>query len=165
MNSHRKYIDKLVEFINSVASEKKENGDYITEIFLESNDFRDKAHSTLNALCPFFRYPIPSDDEFINYFSIALGEFISNNPIVIEASTSLKSRYDKPSWLTEERFDDIGWNYTDRYFTYLELNGRNKKVIDETFNSSKSILEKLGDPKSSEEFFVRGLVVGSVQSG
>lgn len=165
MNSHRKYIDKLVEFINSVAAEKKESGEYITEALLESEDFKDKARFTLQAICSIYRYANPAEEEFLNYFAIALGEFISNNPIVIEASTSLRNRYDKPSWLTQERFDDIKWNYTDRYFNYLEQNGRNKKVIDETFNSSKSILEKLGDPKSSEEFFVRGLVVGSVQSG
>ena len=57
------------------------------------------------------------------------------------------------------------WNYSDRYFTLLEKPGRSEKVIEETRKTSLEILEKMGDPKSKEAFYVKGLVVGSVQAG
>ena len=69
------------------------------------------------------------------------------------------------SWLTDERKKKIKWNYTNRYFKYLEKLGRSKNVIEEIKKSSYSILQKLEDPNSNTENFTKGLVVGAVQSG
>src|SRR5690606_27313254 len=52
-----------------------------------------------------------------------------------------------------------------RYLTYLSKRGRSEKVVEEIKLSSEKILSKLGDPKSEMPFYVKGLVVGSVQSG
>ncbi|NNV57303.1 Z1 domain-containing protein [Limnovirga soli] len=165
MNSNRKYIDKLVEFIDSKSAEKKDVGEHLTENYLRAGEFREEAFATLKALCTIFRYPIPLSGDFELLLSVAVSEYISTNPIVVEASSSLVGDQTKKTWLTEHRFNDIKWNYTDRYFNYLQANGRSEKIIEETFNSSRRIVEKLADPKSTEEVFVKGLVVGSVQSG
>ena len=75
------------------------------------------------------------------------------------------------NWLTKERINELKWDkdelisYRSRYLRYLEKIGRSKEYIDETKRSSLEILKKLGDPKSTSKYFVKGLVVGSVQSG
>ncbi|MGK0234791.1 MAG: hypothetical protein ACI9EK_001320 [Psychroserpens sp.] len=68
------------------------------------------------------------------------------------------------SWLTDERFNNIQWDYTNRYIDKLRKSNRSKIVVDEILESSKEIISKVGDP-SEEDFYVKGLVVGEVQSG
>ncbi|MGP8217092.1 MAG: Z1 domain-containing protein [Bacteroidia bacterium] len=118
----------------------------------------------LDAISKALSYNLVNDADFELFYRTAITEFTTNNPIDIVASASLtKTRGD--SWLTDAKYQEISWDYTDRYFQYLHKTGRAKRVIDETYRSSRRILEKLGDPNSNQEFYVKGLVVGSVQSG
>ena len=70
----------------------------------------------------------------------------------------------KKSWLTDEKFESITWNYTNRYIDRLRKSNRSEAVVDEILESSREIISKVGDPSESE-FYVKGLVVGEVQSG
>lgn len=98
------------------------------------------------------------------YYDTAKREYLSINPIDIDLSSSLtKKGYE--TWLTFNRKEKIDWDYSNRYFKYLVKNGRSEKVVDETFRSSMNIMEILGDPGSRSEFYIKGLVVGEVQSG
>ncbi|MFA8434140.1 MAG: Z1 domain-containing protein [Marinifilaceae bacterium] len=99
-----------------------------------------------------------------SYFQTAKNDYLSTNPIDPGFTHSLTKKGFK-TWLTENRFDEISWDYSDRYFEYLLKNGRSEKVVEETKNSSLSILKKLADPKSKNAIYTKGLVVGAVQSG
>lgn len=104
-------------------------------------------------------------DRTINdYYEIAVKEYKSVNPVDIDPSTSLTKK-GFHTWLTEERKKLIPKNYIDRYLKYLRKEGRSENVIVELTRSSEAILGKLGDPQSSAGFYIKGLVVGSVQSG
>ena len=104
------------------------------------------------------------DNVLKEYFDIAKNIYTTNNPISMDHFNALTKKGYK-TWLTEERFNEINWQYRERYLSYLKKSGRPESVIEETDNSSKEILGKLGDPQSTNVFFVKGLVVGSVQSG
>lgn len=97
-------------------------------------------------------------------YETARNEFLSINPIDINPSATLRRKGLKV-WLTDDRRKKLPTDYLDRYVTYLRRAGRSEKVIDETLRSSEKILSNLGDPKSDSDFFVKGLVVGNVQSG
>lgn len=94
----------------------------------------------------------------------ARNEFLSVNPVDINPSASLR-KSDLKIWLSDERKKTLPIDYITRYITYLKKSGRSDKVIEEILKSSEKILGNLGDPKSDEAFYVKGLVVGSVQSG
>jgi hypothetical protein len=164
MNNSRDYIDQIINFIASQVRQRKDGNLPLTEEFFKSEVLKSEAKETINTIIDLFRYSAISNDDFENYFNTALVEYTSNHPIDIIASTSLKKNQ-KKTWLDDRRYAETSWNYTSRYFHYLKKNGRAEKVLNETYNSSRRILEKLGDPKSTNEFYVRGLVVGSVQSG
>jgi hypothetical protein len=101
---------------------------------------------------------------FLHLYNVAVKEYQSVYPIEIDPSRSLTKK-DFRTWLTEERKNHISTDYIDRYLTYLTKRGRSEKVVDEIRVSSEKILSKLGDPRSGIPFYVKGLVVGSVQSG
>ncbi|MCI4670428.1 MAG: Z1 domain-containing protein [Bacteroidia bacterium] len=112
-----------------------------------------------------------SPEQMENYYTIALNEFRVDNATDIEPSISL-NKTSGNEWLTEQRQTSIGWNdngeiktYRERYFRYLSKIGRSDKYIEETRRSSLSIVGKIGDPKSSQPFYRKGMVVGAVQSG
>ena len=109
---------------------------------------------------------LPNIDELTlkNYFETAKKEYLSVNTIDPGISHSLTKK-DYVSWLSESRNDIIDWDYTERYFKYLSKTGRSQSVIDETRRSSKEIIKKIADPKSTSSVYVKGLVVGAVQSG
>jgi Z1 domain len=107
----------------------------------------------------------PVDDNSLrSFFDVAKNQYLSTNPIKIEASSSL-TRANLATWLSDERHDAISWNYLHRFLDMLKQNGRAEKVIHETKQTSREIVSKLGDPKADKSFFVKGLVVGEVQSG
>lgn len=164
MNNSRDYIDQLINFINSQVKQRKQLNLPLTEEFFKSNILKQESKDTLTTIIRLFKYAEITDNDFDSYFNTALVEYTSNHPIDIIASASLK-RSQKKSWLDNKRYEEISWNYTSRYFQYLKNNGRSEKVLNETYNSSKRILEKMGDPKSTNGFYIKGLVVGSVQSG
>jgi hypothetical protein len=77
-------------------------------------------------------------------------------------------------WLTQEKIINLGWDriidyrkdtYRTRYFEYLILKGWNNDVLKDVENSSLKIIKNIGNPKDNNPFFVRGMVLGSVQSG
>jgi len=99
-----------------------------------------------------------------SYFETAKNEYLSVNPIDIGISHSLTNKGFK-TWLTAEREASVSWDYTERYLKYLSNNGRSQKVVEDTADSSLSIVKKIADPKSQNSVFLKGLVVGAVQSG
>lgn len=110
-----------------------------------------------------------SADDFEVYFQAALKEFMACN--TIEASSSKTLKKSKKTWLNEKKAKEFDWDkgptfsYRERYFKYLSIEGRSDEEILEVKKSTLSILEGFGNPADSEEFFSRGMVVGSVQSG
>lgn len=68
-------------------------------------------------------------------------------------------------WLKEEK-PLIKWAYSRRYFNYL-LGPKKwaKGSVDSIDETSDQILDHCGDPKADYDFFVKGLVVGDIQSG
>jgi hypothetical protein len=94
----------------------------------------------------------------------ARNEFISVVPIEINPSGSLVKDGFK-SWLTPDRKKKMPRDYLDRYLRLLRDNDRSDKVVAEIERTSEEILERLGDPKSGNSFYTKGLVVGNVQSG
>lgn len=158
---NNKYIEVIKKIISGKALEySKEN--ILSPIYFNDLFFQIKENIVL--VCNMFQYPKVDETTLKNYYEIALKEYLSNNPIDIDPSNSLTKEGFK-TWLTSERKNKTEWNYSDRYFRLLEKSGRSEKVVTETINSSLQILEKMGDPKSDKPFYVKGLVVGSVQSG
>lgn len=159
--NNNKYIEVIKKIISGKASEySKENTlnpTYFINLFSQIKE-------NIILVSNMFQYPEVDETTLKNYYEIAVKEYLSNNPIDIDPSNSLTKEGFK-TWLTSERKDKIEWNYSKRYFTLLENSGLSEKVVNETINSSFEILEKMGDPKSDTPFYVKGLVVGSVQSG
>jgi hypothetical protein len=98
----------------------------------------------------------------------------SNTLITINPVKELKLNY-KPSWLIDQKIKELGWDvnegyknntYRTRYFEYLQNEkGWKKDVLDEVKDSSLKVIKNIGNPNSGNSFFVRGMVLGSVQSG
>ncbi|BFM43258.1 Z1 domain-containing protein [Flavobacterium sp. CFS9] len=157
--------NKYIEVVKKIIAGKAL--DYSTENILNPIYFDDlftQIKDNIILVCNMFQYPEVDDLTLKNYYDVAVKEYLSNNPVDIDPSNSLTKEGFK-TWLTSDRKENITWNYSKRYFTLLENSGRSEKVVAETINSSYEILEKMGDPKSDTPFYVKGLVVGSVQSG
>lgn len=107
---------------------------------------------------------VVDEDTLESYFEVAKKEYLSVNPIDPGISHSLTKK-GFVTWLNERREADISWDYSERYFRYLLKKGRSYKVVEETRRSSLTIAKKIADPKSSDAKYVKGLVVGEVQSG
>lgn len=120
--------------------------------------------SVLTPVFPIFGLAPVDDNTFNSYFHTAMNEFLSVVGLKQELPSTLKGK-DLESWLTEERLESMQWPYTNRYLSYLEEQGRTTDMIKETRISSLDILGKMGDPKSTRDFYIKGLVVGAVQSG
>ncbi|MCD8409895.1 Z1 domain-containing protein [Tenacibaculum finnmarkense] len=110
-----------------------------------------------------------SQELFDKFYQIAINQHKATTPVTIQESSVLKVNANK--WLVKYRQNEIGWNndevgtYRERYFAYLKKIGRSENIINETRRSTLNIIESLGDPESNEEFYKKGMVVGSVQSG
>jgi len=139
--------------------------------FFDSDELKIKCQSIFKTSFP-KQFDNPGFD-FDEKFSIAIKDVRFNYRTTMNPSISIQNDYED-SWLTSSRIADIGWNddltkrktYRGRYLLYLDQKlGRSKSIINETDRSSLEIIKKIGDPKSSSEFFKKGLVVGSVQSG
>lgn len=158
-----RYIDIIIKIIDRKAKEYKKNNSLFPAYFL---NLLPEIQDSIIAVIKVYGYPEIDELTLKSYFETAKNQYLSVNPIDIDPSNSL-TREGFRTWLTAERKEEMknSWNYSNRYFTLLEKAGRSEKVIDETKKSSLEILEKMGDPKSREEFYVKGLVVGSVQAG
>ncbi len=154
------YIHIFKQKIEAEVNERKQEN--ATLAFIEN--LYDVIGKEVKIIAAMLNYPAVNDVTLKNYFDTATIEYISVNPIRIEPLSSLTKPGFK-TWLTKIRNNEIEWNYTNRYITLLEQSGRSKNVVDEVFDSSYEIISKIGDPKSKHEFYVKGLVVGEVQSG
>lgn len=158
-----RYIDIIIKIIASKAKEYSQNHSLSPSYFL---NLLQEIQDSIIAVIKVYGYPEIDEVTLKNYYETAKNQYLSVNPIDIDPSNSLTKNGFR-TWLTAERKEELknSWNYSDRYFTLLEKAGRSEKVIYETKKTSLEILEKMGDPKSREEFYVKGLVVGSVQAG
>lgn len=144
---------------------------YVDRDFFEGEDLKNKCLSSFQMSFPMIING--SNFDFDEKYTIALRDVRYNYRTIMNPSMSIQNEY-KDTWLNESRIDEIGWNndetkaktYRGRYLLYLDQKlGRSKSMIHETERSSLEIIKKMGDPKNQNNFFVKGLVVGSVQSG
>ncbi|MBB6611780.1 Z1 domain-containing protein [Pontibacter sp. Tf4] len=156
-----KYIDVIKKLITSKARSYAVDNKLNTAYF---DSLLPEIKAPVRTIADMYDYPEVDDISLENYYNIAVREFLSVHPIDIDPSSSL-TKEGFQTWLTADRRNATDWNYSDRYFTYLGNTGRPEKVVEETRVSSLEILEKIGDPESREPFYIKGLVVGSVQSG
>jgi len=158
----KKYIDNIKDLIKQEtdqhARQNKVTREFVDDAFILIKP-KIRVLETLVWVSP------AVDDETLRaFFETAKKEYLSIHPIKIDPSSSL-TKEGFETWLTEERDTLITWNYLDRYLHHLNSEGRSETVILETERSSRDIVGKLGDPESNTSFFVKGLVVGEVQSG
>ena len=155
------FIEQIKKMIDVKVKSLDENvvlsPSYIDNLFSQIK-------SEISIISPILGLPSIDDISLKSYFDSAKKEYLSLNPIDIDPISSLNKK-DNESWLTSTRAKIIGWNYTERYLRHLEKTGRSQAIIDETKQSSLEIMGKLGDPSSKEAFYIKGLVVGEVQSG
>ncbi|BCY29338.1 Z1 domain-containing protein [Flavobacterium okayamense] len=169
-------IDQIKSLIVSNYNQFFEANGYVDRDFFEGDDLKNKCKSSLIIIFPILfsgkTYNL-SDNDFDEKYSIALRDVRYNYKTIMNPSLSIQNEY-KDTWLNDERIKEIGWyndetkakTYRGRYLLYLEKKlGRSKSMINETERSSLEIIKKIGDPKNTNNFFVKGLVVGSVQSG
>jgi hypothetical protein len=144
---------------------------YADRDFFEGEDLKNRCLSAFQMSFPMIIKG--GNFDFEEKYKIALRDVRYNYRTIMNPSMSIQNAY-KDTWLNEERIKEIGWNkdetkaktYRGRYLLYLEKKlGRSKSMINETERSSLEIIKKIGDPKNTNNFFVKGLVVGSVQSG
>jgi hypothetical protein len=151
------YIDIFKQLIKGEVNRSSGDKQFVDGLF---NRIKSSAIETAKIL----RMQEVDDATLRNYFEIAKNEYLSVNPIDPGINHSLTKKGFK-TWLTEERNSEINWDYSNRYFQYLEKCGRPSRVVQETKDSSFSILSKMADPKSKASIYNKGLVVGAVQSG
>lgn len=173
-------MNDIIEQIKSlIISNYKvffEANNFVDRDFFEGEDLRNKCKESLRIIFPMVfggRTYNLSDNDFYEKYTIALRDVRYNYRTIMNPSLSIQNEY-IDSWLDEGRINEIGWlndetlakTYRGRYLLYLEKKlGRSKSMIVETDRSSLEIIKKIGDPKNTNNFFVKGLVVGSVQSG
>lgn len=159
--SAREYVEQIKKMINVERTKLSSSNNLSHEDF----DFIfEEVKKNIPILAPIVGLPSVDEESLKSYFELSKKEYLSLNPVEIDPAESL-TKSKKLSWLTFARNKAISWNYTDRYFTLLEKTGRSETIIKETSRSSEEIIGKLGDPNSKDAFFVKGLVVGEVQSG
>lgn len=169
-------IDQIKNLIVSNYNQFLEENGFVDRDFFEGNDLKNKCKTSFQIIFPMLNsgrtYNL-SDNDFNEKYTIALRDVRYNYRTIMNPSMSIQNEY-KDTWLTQNRIDNIGWDndetkaktYRGRYLLYLEKKlGRSKSMINETERSSLEIIKKIGDPKNPNNFFVKGLVVGSVQSG
>ncbi|ATC88370.1 hypothetical protein [Pseudoalteromonas arctica] len=160
MSAHE-YVEQIKKMINALAENLSDTNNILLSDF---EAIFEKIKVNIPIMAPMIGLPIVDDISLRSYFDLARKEYLSINPTQIDPADSLSKTKNK-SWLTSRRKDAIKWNYTERYLRLLKKTGRSEKIINETSRSSEDIISKLGDPSSSDEFYVKGLVVGEVQSG
>jgi hypothetical protein len=169
-------IDQIKSLIVSNYNQFYEANGFADRDFFEGEELKNKCKSSLKIIFPILfsgkTYNL-SDNDYDEKYTIALRDVRYNYRTIMNPSMSIQNEH-KDTWLNANRIDEIGWDndetkaktYRGRYLLYLEKKlGRSKSMINETERSSLEIIKKIGDPKNSNNFFVKGLVVGSVQSG
>lgn len=172
MHNNRDYIDRINDILQSAIDKKIKEDGVVTREFFENTDLKDHTEQTMKVLEP-LGYPILTTDRFNDLFAVSIKETRHKNQTFIAPSISLQGDKSRDNyWLTQELIEKLGWNndlelktYRTRYMEYLRRQGRATDYIEETKRSSLEIVKKLGNPNDEHPFLVRGLVVGSVQSG
>lgn len=151
---------EITETIKSILKSRVENNGHSTP------EFFDKIRDEVIGIIRLIDTSLKEVDMITlnQYYKTALDEFLTVNPIEINPSGTLDKKGFE-TWLTMERDRNLTTDYIDRYLTLLQKEGRSDKVIEEISNGSHKILSRLCDPKSDETYYVKGLVVGGVQSG
>jgi hypothetical protein len=169
-------IDQIKNLIISDYEKYLKTNGFVDRDFFEGETLKNNCKKSLTILYPLIFGGIEynlSEIDFSDKYTIALRDVRYNYRTIMNPSLSIQNEYNN-SWLDEERIKEIGWyndenktkTYRGRYLLYLEKKlGRSKSMIIETERSSLEIIKKIGDPKNTDNFFVKGLVVGSVQSG
>jgi vacuolar-type H+-ATPase subunit F/Vma7 len=165
--------DQIKRIIISKYDELINNNQVVDRSFFDSEILKEDCKKALEIIFPILyagqKYNL-TEKEFNTKYDIALKEAKYDKKTSMSPSISLQKNYNN-TWLTVERINRLKWNdddaksYRTRYLKYLEKIGRTNLIIKETERSSLEIIKKIGDPESDESFFIKGLVVGSVQSG
>jgi len=170
--TNRDYVNQMNTFINNFFIKEKEEKGFVSRSFFESTSLKEQVKNTLETLSNIGSIPELNNEKFNKLYSIAIKESRHHNQAGMTPSVSLTGNEAKKRiWLTDAKINELGWNrdeintYRTRYIQYLKSIGRPKDYIEETKRSSLEIVKKFGNPKSEQDFFTRGLVVGSVQSG
>lgn len=151
---------EIIEVIKTVIKGQAQNEPSITLAF-----FEEKKENILFILKMMYPSLAQLDAVTLNgYYDTAVKEYKSVYPVDIDPSSSLTKK-GFHSWLTEERKKSLPVDYINRYISLLRKEGRSENVISELSRSSEDILGKLANPQSGSGIYVKGLVVGSVQSG
>jgi len=153
---NNKYIKFLVDFIKGQVDRFSLDKEAIDSLLNEKE-------KVIREMASNFNYPDIDEITLEEYFKKAVIIYNSNNVIDYPDKESItKSGF--LTWLNDERLE-IGWDYANRYFNYLHEIGRSEAVIEEIKSASLDIIGKLADPLSENKSYVKGLVVGEVQSG
>ena len=174
MKAKIEYIKRRIDLYSQIF--KSENNEIITTEFIQDLTLKEKIkpkffseEEEMITLGIKTWSGLSKEEDFEKYFEKAMREFKSVNIIEAPSNTSLKKT--KKTWLNEKRIESFKWNdgptesYRERYFEYLSTKGRSPQELEKAKESTLSILKGFGDPSTSEPFFIRGMVVGSVQSG
>jgi hypothetical protein len=159
--SARKYINHMKALIEERAKEYSASNRLTPDFF---KNLYSEIKVPIQTVAKIFKMAAVDDETLFTYYETAKKEYLSIHPIDIEPTSTLTKDGFK-TWLTQEREKCIQWEYTNRYIDYLRDKGRSEQVIREIESSSRVILGNLGDPKRTDAFYVKGLVVGEVQSG
>ena len=165
-------IKQIKMFLESWFEAQKNEVGHVHKDFFDTDVLKSKARFALKKLEEIMVLQPLTEEKFDHLFDIAKRECKHENQRgMTTPSVSLTGDGEYKIWLDDERIRKTGWNvdgaktYRTRYLEYLRRIGRTRDLIKETERSSLEILKKMGDPKSQDPFYVRGLVVGSVQSG
>jgi hypothetical protein len=98
-------------------------------------------------------------DELVKHIEAAINVHVGESTILVNRDD------DHQAWLPARR-GEIKWSFWQRYIWYLQ-NHRNipADVIGRMDEDTDKILERLEDPRRTDQWDRRGMVVGDVQSG
>ena len=147
---------------------------------MKIHNFKDLVFEKCNEIAPYLMNFFNSD-VFINLtkenFEAAYIRASRNIESTVLVTINESKQIVKPGlvrWLTQDKIEKLGWDinnnyktetYRTRYFEYLISKGWNNDVLKDVEKSSLKIIKNIGNPKDNNPFFVRGMVLGSVQSG
>jgi hypothetical protein len=172
------YIKKMINFCFS-KDNWSEKGNIIE--VMRMDDFKILTYNSCIQVADIYNNTGVTDafiglnkDTFDQAYLTASRTIESNTVITINLVKELKLNH-RPSWLNDDSIIKLGWNsnegyknntYRTRYFEYLQNEkGWKSDILDEVKDSSLKVIRNIGNPNSSNSFFVRGMVLGSVQSG
>ncbi len=109
--------------------------------------------------------PILGKNVSDNEFEKIIRAIRSNFTVQMEGAETFIENSEHKKWLNAAK-SDIDWFFWTRYEKYLRLDKNWSPVLTAALNTtSDKILDLMGDPRSTENFSRRGLIIGEVQSG